>query len=180
MASLSYLDVTRLPGDVFMGGLMTVNDLGLPAEFIYSDPVKPSNLQASLYGSTLSRYLIVDVIGKGLVDASKSTGVPIVVAHSELLTLATKVKRPLCQISATHQAPLADVGEMRESATGELLVQLSEIQNPFSLRFFDRANFPVEQHLSCLIDCATRFDLLEPQGRIRRTLEMLREPQDDD
>lgn len=53
MAALTYLDVQTLTADCFMGGLLTVNELGLPTEFLYSEPIRPSKLQASLYGTTL-------------------------------------------------------------------------------------------------------------------------------
>ena len=179
MAALSYLDVLRLTGEVFMGGLMTVNELGLPTEFIYSEPIKPAKLQLSLYGTTLGRYLMIDVVGKGLIEASQSRGVPVILARDELLPLATRVKRPLCLVNATSQRPLGDTGEIRprEGTSGEeeFLAQLNEVQSPYHFTIFDRVSFPVEQHLKAFIDCAARFDLLEPLNRVRRTLELLRE-----
>lgn len=179
MAALSYLDVLRLSGDVFMGGLMTVSELGLPTEFIYSEPLRPSKLQLSLYGTTLGRYLMIDVVGKGLIEASQSRGVPVVLARDELLALATRVKRPLCLLAQTTQRPLSAVGEVRtrEGVEGgeEFTAQLSEVQSPYSFRIFDRVNFPVEQHLKAFLDCAARFDILEPLSRVRRTLELLKD-----
>ncbi|MCC7477946.1 hypothetical protein IT575_05755 [bacterium] len=182
MAALSYLEVTRLSGDVFMGGLLTVSDMGLPTEFHYSEPLKPSKLQLSLYGSTIGRYLMLDVVGKGLVEASAARGVPVIVGHGELLPLATRIKRPICTLSQTHLAPLGDVGELRQvNGTGapapadtEFMAQLGEVQSPWQVRIFDRVNFPIDQHLKGLCDCAKRFDLLEPLQRVRRTLEQLR------
>lgn len=188
MASLSYLEVTRLGGDVFMGGLLTVSDMGLPTEFHYSEPLKPSKLQLSLYGSTIGRYLMLDVVGKGLVEASGARGVPVIVGHGELLPLATRIKRPLCTISQTHLAPLGDIGSARQvngsgppaSGDTEFLLQLSEVQSPWQFRIFDRVNFPLEQHIKTFCECAQRFELLEPLQRVKRTLESLREGGSDD
>ena len=175
MAGLSYLDVQRLPGGVFMGGILTVNELGLPTEFIYSDPVSPDHLQASLYGTTLGRYVMVDVVGKGLVDASQARGVPVVVGHGDMLALATRVKRPLCHLMQSSQRPIGDVGEIRESSREEFLAQLSEVQSPWHFRIYDRVNFAPETQLPAFIDCAGRFDLLEPLLRIKRTLELIKD-----
>jgi hypothetical protein len=175
MAALSYLAVLRLSGEAFMGALLTVNDIGLPTEFIYSEPLTPTKLQLSLYGTTLGRYVMVDVVGKGLVDASQARGVPVVVAHGDLLPLATRVKRPLCQLTATTHRPLGNPGELREQSPEEYLAQLSEVQSPYHFRIYDRINFPVEQHLPNFIECAARFDLLEPLARIGRTLELIRD-----
>jgi hypothetical protein len=178
VASLSYIDVLRLSGDVYMGGLMTVNELGLPLEFLHCEPLQPSRLQLSLYGTTIGRYLMVDVLGKGLIEGSQSRGVPVVLAREELLSLATRVKRPLCCLSATTQRPLSDAGDIkpRDNADDakEFLAQLNETQPPYMLSIYDRISFPVEQHMRTLVDCASNFDILEPLNRIRRTLELLR------
>lgn len=117
---------------------------------------------------------MVDVVGKGLLDSSKARGAPVVVGHSELLQLATKVKRPFCQLTATSQRPLAEVGSMRESRPEEFAVQLSDVQSPYVFRIFDRINFPVDTHLPLFIEFAGHFDILEPLDRVKRTLEVLR------
>lgn len=171
MASLTYLDVLAISNDCFIGGLLTVSELGLPTEFHYSDPIRPSRLQLSLYGTTLGRYLMVDVVGKGLLDASQARNAPVVVGHNELLGLATKTKRALCKLTATNLRPLGDIGEIRENNVEEFTAQLSEVQSPYGFRIFDRVNFPVDQVLPTFIECAARFDLLEPLGRVKRTLE---------
>jgi hypothetical protein len=175
MAGLSYLDVQRLPGGMFMGGILTVNELGLPTEFIYSDPVVPDQLQVNLYGSTLGRYVMVDVVGKGLVDASQARGVPVVVGHGDLLALATRIKRPLCYLMQSNQRPLGEVGAIRESSREEFLAQLAEVQSPWLFRIYDRANFSLESQLSAFTECAGRFDLLEPLQRVKRTLELIKD-----
>lgn len=174
MPGLSYLDVLRLTGDVFIGGLLTVNETGLPTEFIHSEPVRPSKLQVSLYGSTLGRYLMLDVVGKGLVDASQSRGTPVVVAQGDMVPLATRVKRPLCHLRQSALRPLETVGQVMEQSDDEVLVQLTEVASPFHLRFLDRQSFPLEKELTNLLDCARRFDILEPLGRVKKTLEQLR------
>lgn len=173
MAALTYLDVEALTADCFMGGLLTVNELGLPTEFLYSEPIRPSKLQLGLYGTTLGRYVMVDVIGKGLLDGSQARGAPVVVGSTELLALATRSKRPLLHLSATNQRPLGDVGDVRQSTDTEFAAQLDEVRSPYIVRIYDRINFVADQHLPVLTECAARFDPLEPLGRIRRTLEVI-------
>jgi hypothetical protein len=179
VSALSYLQITRLSGDVFMGGLLSVSELGLPTEFFYSEPLKPSKLQISLYGSTIGRYLMLDVVGKGLIEASAARGVPVVLGSVDLLPLATRVKRPLCFLTASHQPPLTQEGEIQPADPGntEFVVQLSELQSPWRIRIYDKANFPLEQHMRTLIECSKRFELTEPLGRISRTLEQIKEPE---
>ena len=173
MAGLAYLDVVELEGGIWMGALMAVNQLGIPTEFIYSEPLAPSQLQASMYGDALRDYVSLDVIGRSLIEDSQSAGCPVVVAGIELLQLATRVKRPLCRLASTSLKPLDELKALREKQDGEVLVQLDEDGPPWSLRIYDRVNFPIEQHLNSFIDCAARFDLLEPLKRVRATLELL-------
>lgn len=173
MASLTYLDVVAVSNDCFIGGLLTVSELGLPTEFHYSDPIRPSKLQLSLYGTTLGRYLMVDVVGKGLLDASQARNAPVIVGSAELLGLATKTKRALCKLNPTNLRPLPEIGDLRENSAEEFTAQLNEVQSPYGFRIFDRVNFPIEQVLPVFIECATRFDLLEPLARVRRTLEVI-------
>jgi len=180
VSALSYLEVSRLSGEVFMGGLLSVSELGLPTEFIYSEPLKPQRIQAGLYGSTLGRYLMLDVVGKGLIEASAARGVPVIVGSPELLALATKVKRPLCQLTPTALRPEGEIGAILPFGPNptdcEFLSLLSEMQSPWQFRIYDRVNFPVEQHIKTFVECAHRFDLLEPLARVRRTLELIRDP----
>jgi len=173
MAGLAYLDVARLDGEVYMGGLMTVNELGIPTEFLYSEPIEPTKLQASMYGAALGEFLTLDVIGRTLIADSSTAGIPVVVAAAELLQLATRTKRPLCRLASTGLKPLGAPGQMSDRNEGEVLAQLDDDGPPWSFRFFDRVNFPVEQHLNNFIDCAAKFDLLEPLARVRSTIELL-------
>ncbi|MCB1187141.1 hypothetical protein KDL29_08245 [bacterium] len=177
MLAISYLDIVRLRGDLHIGGLLSVNELGIPIEFIHSEQIRPTELQTSLYGSTLGRYLLLDVIGKGLVDASQQKAAPLVVNGKDLLALGQRVKRPVCFIQRTENRPLSDSGAFEWLSETELQAQLGEHRSPILLEVFSRDNFAAEKTIPGLGECGASFDVLEPMGRIRRILDALQREQ---
>lgn len=63
---LGYLaDYTSASG-TYYGGILVVNDRGLPREFRHTDGVKPSRLQEALYGDSLFFCLGSDSLGPAL------------------------------------------------------------------------------------------------------------------
>ena len=173
MSAISYLDVVQLKGDLFVGGLLSVDELGIPAEFIHSEQIRPTALQVSLYGSTLGKYLLLDVLGKGLAESSQHKGLPLVVASRDLLPLGDRIRRPVCCLSLTQHRPSHDIGELDWVSQNELQVQLQENRSPLLFQVLSRENFNAEKSIAAFRNCAGNFDLLEPLGRVRRTLETL-------
>lgn len=171
------MDIVQLRGDLFIGGLLTVNDLGIPTEFMHSEQIRPTALQISLYGSTLGKYLLLDVVGKGLAEASQHRALPLVVASRELLPLAERVRRPVCHVSRTSDRPLSDVGDMELLSDTEMQVQLSDTRSPMLFQIYSAENFAESKSLPIFASCSRNFDIAEPLQRVRRTLENLqREP----
>jgi hypothetical protein len=167
------MDIVQLRGDLFIGGLLTVSDLGIPTEFMHSEQIRPTALQISLYGSTLGKYLLLDVVGKGLAEASQHRSLPLVVASRELLPLADRVRRPVCYLSRTSDRPLADVGDMEQLSDTQMQVQLSDTRSPVLFEIYSRDNFAEAKSLPVFRDCSRNFDITEPMQRVRRTLESL-------
>jgi hypothetical protein len=54
---IGYLDVQQLDPAGYLGGLLVVDDFGLPVEFRHSVALRPTKLQRTLYGDALDRYL---------------------------------------------------------------------------------------------------------------------------
>ncbi len=67
-----------------------------------------------------------------------------------------------------------EVGEIMGHTAEEFMVQLNEVASPYQFRIYDRVSFPVEQQLPSFMECAERFNLVEPISRIKRTLEVLK------
>ena len=67
VAFLGYLQFDN--GASYRGAILVTDDWGKPLEFRCTPPVKPTAVQRTLYGSTLTPHLLVALIAKPLMDA---------------------------------------------------------------------------------------------------------------
>ena len=64
---IGYISVKNIGGK-FVGGILVVDDSGIPVEFKYTEPVVPTELQKIIYGKVLEKYLSVEIIAKTLLS----------------------------------------------------------------------------------------------------------------
>lgn len=57
--------------DGLIGAAMVTNERGYPREFRVTTAVRPTGIQKALYGDSLERYLVVELIGQKLVSDSR-------------------------------------------------------------------------------------------------------------
>jgi hypothetical protein len=81
---IGYLSVMNIDGK-HLGGVLVINDLGIPVEFKYSEPVTPTKLQEIIYGNSLEYYLHAEIIAKGLVQRLENKPEVILVQDPTLL-----------------------------------------------------------------------------------------------
>ena len=61
--ALGFLTFLQEPSG-WLGGYLVTNGWGRPLEFRLTTAVQPNRVQAALYGTTLTEYLLADLIGK--------------------------------------------------------------------------------------------------------------------
>jgi hypothetical protein len=69
--SFGYLITRVFEGPTYLGGILVVDKKGIPLEFKYVEPIRPSRLQAVLYGNTIDRYIRVESVGIPLIESSE-------------------------------------------------------------------------------------------------------------
>ncbi|HEY9722326.1 MAG TPA: hypothetical protein V6D47_09940 [Oscillatoriaceae cyanobacterium] len=171
---LAYLKVVHLAPHVYAGGLMVVDERGLPLDFRYTDPVTPSRVQQILYGKALERHVKQDVIFHHLADKIEPKPAFLLVDEEQLLG-ATGV--PTVLVVETRLAPLHQATELQVISDVEYLLQLGETGSP--LRFkFAKAEPGLADKLADALLAATRQGLepTEPFGRVRGAVETLCSP----
>lgn len=92
---LGFLAVRELTSVGLVGGLLLVNTMGRPLEFHCTAPVIASKTQQVLYGSTLSEFLQVEVIGRALVQQTKRGPAAILIDEGQLASLADWISFPV-------------------------------------------------------------------------------------
>lgn len=160
---IGYLSVMNIDGK-HLGGILVINDLGIPVEFKYSEPVTPTKLQEIIYGNSLEYYLHTEIIGKGLVQRLENKPELILVQDPTLLfdkntVMVTLLPQP--------------VSEKKES--NEVVVNFSNK----SIRITFPENVKVDDSVvQKILDYASKIDILEPFDRVEKALKYVCESQE--
>lgn len=92
---IGYLSVLKIE-DKHIGGMLVVNDLGIPVEFKYSEPITPTKLQEIIYGSSLEYYLHTEIIARGLIQKLENRPELILTQDSSLCLTRTSSQLLFC------------------------------------------------------------------------------------
>lgn len=164
---LGYLAVDQV-GDAYVGGVLVVDDLGLPLEFRHTLPVRPTRLQRTLYGGTLDRYLRSVVIGRRLVEELEHPP-PVVIADDPSILI--DAEPPIAVLAEGGAEPIGTAGAVvpLEGAQPGFLVQVRPGEAP--LRVLTVAAAHLHADLAALIvRTAETMDVHEPLDRVRHAI----------
>ncbi len=153
---IGYLVVEEVNGK-HIGGIMVTNELGIPQEFKYTDPVVPTALQKIIYGNSLEFYLHTEIIAKSLVQKLENKPEVIFVDETKLL-----FDKSIVFISLLSQA----VQEKKEG--NEAIINLEGK----TVRVMLTENLVIDDKLIDKIrELGTQMDIFEPLLRVRKALE---------
>ena len=155
-----------------LGAVLVTDQLGIPMEFKYTEPVTATRLHRVLYGASLERYLHETVIRDRLAGEVRSEPEVFIAPYEEREYLGAIAGRQMIAVQAA-QAVSQDSGDpfirLRER---EALVQLGD--GPCLRLSFGT---PDESHqhriVAWLQETSRSMDILEPLDRIDRALRML-------
>jgi len=116
--SLGYLMVNRTGENEYVGGIMVTDPYAIPVEFKYSEPIKPTGLQKILYGNSIEKYLLVDVIAQKLLQNLEEKPKFILIEDARMLDIQFKV--PIIYISIPKKSEESKE-KIREELTKETL-----------------------------------------------------------
>ncbi len=150
---IGYLSVDEIDGK-HVGGIIVVDERGIPLEFKYTKPVQPTELQRIIYGKALEDYLHVEIIAKSLL--SKLENKPGVILTDDVKLI--EAGEGIFHVSKTTE------GEKR--GEGEYVIASAGI----NYRLVGNGSIP-DEILDELRAFSERMDLLEPFQRLHRALE---------
>lgn len=160
---IGYLSVQSFDNK-HIGGILIVNEYGIPVEFKYSEPISPTKLQQIIYGNSLEYYLHVEIIAKGLVQKLENKPEVILVQDPTLL-----FDKNIILLNILPQS----VSEKRED--NEVIINVNNV----SLRVTFMEGTKIEESLlNIIIEYASKIDILEPFERIQKALEFVCESQE--
>ena len=170
--SLGYIIVDGAEGQ-FRGASLVVDLRGIPMDFRYTDPIRPTRLERILYGNARDVYLREELILESLIGAVETAPQLWVCNDADLLLpLKTISKAKTIFLSPSNHAPLEAVGNVEPTGEAEVvLIQADSVSAPL------RAAFPqgarpdeIQQTAALLVEAAVTMELLEPFGRIQKAL----------
>jgi hypothetical protein len=160
-------------GNFFIGAALVTDFRGIPADFRYTEPVRPTKLERILYGGALDIYLREEVILDNLIEAVETRPVLWLVSAADLIAPVQKLSRlPAMLIESSNRAPL-DASGMYEPTAEQcvFIFQADNISAPLRLTVLDDNVQTVAQLVQTLTSAAEGMDLLEPFGRMDKALE---------
>ncbi|MCF7935497.1 MAG: hypothetical protein K9L28_04075 [Synergistales bacterium] len=165
--------------EVYHGAALVSDLRGIPRDFRYTDPIRPTKLERVLYGGALDVYLREEVILKNLVEAIELAPALWLCSSRELLgPLRGVTQQPVAMLQESTHKPLDNVGDrMEQPEDGLYLVQLTSMSAPYRLRLPKGDLGKVDTVVPLLEEAAETMDLLEPFARIRKAMDIVYEEQ---
>ena len=176
--NLGYVLVDGTEG-VFRGAVLVTDFRGIPADFRYTDPIRPSRIEKILYGSALDVYLKEELILESIVGAVEVQPLLWVCRDSDLLEPLSRIaKAKTVLLAPTSRSPLDATGDMeKQNDPGSYLVQADSVSAPLRLSLpLPKAKEEEARAVSSiLVEAAATMDLLEPFSRMGKALVALGE-----
>ena len=135
------------------GGIIVVDERGIPLEFKYTEPVQPTQLQRIIYGKSLEDYLHVEIIAKSLL--SKLENKPGLFLTDDVKLI--EAEEGIFYITRTVDDTVAEEGEYVITTPG------------MKYRLIGNGKI-AEETLKELESFAEHSDILEPFQRLHRAL----------
>ncbi len=154
---IGYVSARKIE-EKYTGGLLVVDQAGIPLEFKYTEPIIPSQLQKILYGKSLESYLYIEVIGKNLLRKAENrcelyfTDVPILVDCSENVIFVSY------HLSSSNQ--------VQKISTEECVIPI-----PGGALRFTMSKEITQDMIEKLSAIVEEVDIMEPFQRLQKALE---------
>ena len=149
---IGYLSVEEIGGK-HVGGILVVEERGIPLEFKYTRPVQPTELQKIIYGKALGDYLHVEIIAKSLLSKIENRPSAILTDDIKLIEAGEGV----FYITRTAEETAEE---------GEYVFSTSTMK----YRLVGKGGLS-EEVLEKLKEIAERIDILEPFQRLHKALD---------
>lgn len=156
-----------------IGALMITDGNGIPTEFKYTEPIKPTRLQQILYGKSLEHYLKHDVIRNKLFKSMNNKPDFVFISNQNPSLVGDVDGVPVVLIQRVPLKNLENVGEKEQRKENEVILKEDMSRDPLRIvtsteqagKLDDICNFVLEQAFS--------LDFIEPLERIQAAMQAI-------
>ncbi|MCX7796411.1 MAG: hypothetical protein N2380_07820 [bacterium] len=168
---LGYITTRVFEGPTYLGGILIVDKKGIPVEFKYVEPIKPSRLQTLLYGNTIDRYIRIETVGIPLVDAVEHKPIILFIREEPFLE-ESKWSFPIVSVSRYKGEFLSNIGEFKELGDGEYLIKI-DANPPVRIKIDRRFREKLEELINLFIEVGQNLDIIEPFSRLEEAIKFI-------
>ena len=163
--------------DYFRGAALVTDSRGIPTDFRYTEPVRPTKLERILYGNALDIYLREDIILDNLLGAVQTKPIIWILSDEELIEPVQRIsKLPALVVASSARSPLEQSGQCEPtSEAGVFMLQADNISAPLRLTVSEENVSKILQFAEFLTAVAEDMELIEPFTRMARALEAVAE-----
>jgi hypothetical protein len=149
-----------------MGAILVTNQVGVPLEFKYTEPVTATKLHKILYGAVLDKYLHETVIRDRLGREIRSTPDFFITSYDEKDFLGALANKEMVAVQKYNLPPSELSGSFSRIRDREAIIELEEEQIFLRLAF-STSNESIQHNIAVWIQEISRtMDVLEPLDRI--------------
>jgi len=153
-----------------MGGILITNQIGVPLEFKYTEPVTATNLHKILYGSVLEKYLHETVIRDRLGREVRTLPNYFITSYDEKEFLGPVADREMVAIQKCNLPPGEISGAFNRIREREAIIELEEDATFLRLAFSTSDETVQLNIVAWLQEISRAMDILEPLNRITDAL----------
>src|ERR1035441_1493084 len=88
-------------GEAYRGAILVTDESSKPLEFRCTAPVRPTQLQRTLYGKSLLPHILSELIGAPLVSSVREKPQFILIADESYFDVRHKVSTPVIRVART-------------------------------------------------------------------------------
>jgi hypothetical protein len=156
-----------------LGGILITNQIGVPLEFKYTEPVVATKLHKILYGSVLEKYLHETVIRDRLGREIHSRPEYFITSFDEKEFLSPVADREMVAIQKYNLPPGDLTGSFNRIREREAVVEFEDESVFLRLAFSSSDERKQHEIVAWLREVARTMDILEPLERIVSALTSL-------
>jgi hypothetical protein len=156
-------------GKAIRGAFLLTDQNTKPLEFRCTNPIRPTQLQTILYGSSLEEHVMVHLIGLPLLNSVKDKLHLVLVNELDFLKVRENVPTPIVRIFREGAVAISS----EKDIAPRLLVSKSGKFDPITLTPHAKFDSDREQAKALLADVFNSHDLVEPFGRIATALDQV-------
>jgi len=155
-----------------LGGILVTNQIGVPLEFKYTEPVVATKLHKILYGSVLERYIHETVIRDRLAREVRTEPEYFIASYDEREFLSAVGGKEMMAVQRFNATAAEAAGPFTRIRDREAIVELEE--GPVLRLAFSTVD-DAQQHamVTWLQEVGRTMDILEPLERVATALRSL-------